>query len=32
MFLVTPNVDEGVQGVLNERANAIVERVRRKTR
>lgn len=32
VFLVTPNVDEGVQGLLNERANAIAERVRRETR
>ena len=32
VFLVTPNVDERVQGLLNERANAIAEHVRRKTR
>lgn len=32
VFLVTPNVDEGVQRTLNERANAIAERVRRKLR
>lgn len=28
VFLVTPNVVEGAQGVLNERANAIADRIR----